>query len=88
LRISGYDIEAYDLSSAHEQLRFWRKGAPIRYAEYDHHFGATGDQIKTIEPCSFLILDGLHSMHALFAPLLSFSIFIWTEDDTLRAIRH
>ncbi len=86
--LSGYQPESHDLASIVSHLEQFKLGQAIEYAPYDHSTGKTIPDTLTIRPCSILIVDGLHSMSTLLIPYLSFSIFVSTDDDQLRHIRH
>lgn len=88
MEISGYDIGAYDLSSLQNDLVGFLKGKPIEFNEYDHALGAASGLRNTVDACSYLLLDGLHSIHESLSGLVDYSIFIYTTDKQLNEIRH
>ena len=88
LELSGYEAEAYDLTTIENDLCKLIKGLPIELCTYDHSKGITKGPKKTILPCSVLIADGLHAMHERFESLISYSIFVCTNDEQLQKIRH
>ncbi len=85
--ISGYQIEAYDHVSILNALVLFKQKKQIVYAPYDHVEGKASASLEVIEPCSILILDGLHSMHESISSYIDFSIFIYTDDEILKNIR-
>lgn len=86
--ISGYDIRAYNQIAVLKALNNFRTNRPVTYAPYIHAMGKCGETLKTLNPCSILIFDGVQSMHELFSPHIDFSIFIYTDDVTLKKIRY
>jgi len=85
--LSGYHIEAYDLERAKDALSNFKQQNIFCYSPYDHSSGINSSILKTIENCSVLIFDGLHSMHQEFSSYIDISIFIYTEDAQLRKMR-
>lgn len=86
--LSGYEVESYDLPAIEKDLVGFVRGLPIEFCEYNHSKGVAEGRKNTIQPCSVLIVDGLHSMHKTFEPLISYSIFVCTDDHQLKHIRH
>ena len=86
--VSGYEVEAYDLAAIENDLYKFVQGFPIELGAYDHLKGIAEEPNKTILPCSVLFVDGLHAMHERFESLISYSIFVCTNDDQLQDIRH
>ena len=85
--LSGYQIESYDQAGIIAALTNFKDQKPIINFPYDHMIGrACGDKI-TIAPCSILIVDGLHSLHENIYELIDFSIFLYTDDESLKKIR-
>ena len=85
--LSGYQIESYNQAGLIDALNSFKDQKSIDYFPYDHTMGkACGDQV-TIAPCSVLIVDGLHSLHENVYGLIDFSIFIYTDDESLKKIR-
>lgn len=88
LGISGYDINAYDISSLRHGLEDFLNGKPFDFREYDHSVGAANGPKNTVSEATCLILDGLHSMHYSLMGLIDYSIFIYADDSRLNQIRH
>lgn len=87
--ISGYQPQSYDLAKVEQDLRSYKCGKAIGYHPYDHALGKTEKSTTNrAAPSCVLILDGLHSMHQRLLPLLSLSIFVYTDDASLKKIRH
>ncbi len=85
--LSGYQPESYDLSSVQKDLTRFRDREPITHFPYDHSVGIKFSNKETINSCSILFVDGLHSMNELLMPLINFSIFVCTTDNQLKQIR-
>ncbi len=85
---SGYHPGAYDLSLVESDLKRFKNGQPIEYYPYDHSVGEKVASKSVINPCSVLLIDGLHAMNTKLTPYINFSIFICTSDDRLKQIRH
>ncbi len=88
LGISGYQLDAYDIDSLKCDLDRFLNGQPFDFNEYDHERGVANGSKNTIGPCSYLLLDGLHSMSETLWELIDYSIFIYTNDKQLNEIRH
>ena len=86
--VSGYEVEAYDIAAIENDLTKLVQGFPIELCTYDHAKGIADGPKKKILPCSVLLVDGLHSMHERFESLISYSIFVCTNEDQLQKIRH
>ncbi len=86
--VSGYEVEAYDIAAIENDLTKFVQGFPIELCTYDHSRGIADGPKKIILPCSVLLVDGLHSMHERFEALISYSIFVCTNEDQLQKIRH
>ncbi len=86
--VSGYEVDAYDLAAIENDLLGFIQGYPIEFNAYNHSKGIAEGVKNTILPCSVLIVDGLHAMHERFESLISFSIFVCTNDYQLQNIRH
>lgn len=87
-RISGYDIASYQVEAAQQALVDFQQGKPVVYFPYNHSEGKVGSHAEAIKGCSVLLLDGVQAMHPAFATYLDSSIFIATDDEQLKAIRH
>ncbi|MCP4020967.1 MAG: hypothetical protein GY729_03920 [Desulfobacteraceae bacterium] len=86
--LSGYEIEAYEQELALDALCNFKKRQPIVYAPYVHGTGKRSSSLKTLQPGSVLIFEGVQSMHEIFLPYIDFSIFIYTKDELLKKIRY
>lgn len=86
--VSGYEVEAYDLAAIEKDIAGFMRGLPITFRAYNHSKGFPHGPERFIQPCSVLIVDGLHAMHERFAPWVAYSIFICTDDTQLQDIRH
>ena len=85
--LSGYQIDSYDQPGIANALSDFKDQNPIVYFPYDHTIGrACGERVELL-PCSILIVDGLHSLHENIYELIDFSIFIYTDDESLKKIR-
>lgn len=84
---SGYHVEAYDLVEASNCLIKVKKQQSIRFRPYRHQDGNKGNSFVEINPVDILIFDGLHTMHPIFMPYIDLSVFIYTEDESLKRIR-
>lgn len=85
--LSGYQPEAHDLCAVRSALIDFKNGRKIKYSPYDHQSGSQDSKEQYIDPCSVLILDGVHSMHEKLMPCVNISIFVYTDDDLLKCIR-
>ena len=86
-KISGYDITAYNTEKAHNALTNFSNSEEITYYDYDHKMGRVSSKPQKIAICDALLLDGVQSMHQTFARHIDLSIFIYTDDEQLKAIR-
>ena len=86
--VSGYEVEAYDIAAIENDLTKFVQGFSIELCTYDHSKGIADGPKKIILPCSVLLVDGLHSMYERFESLISYSIFVCTNEDQLQKIRH
>ena len=86
-KLSGYNIEAYNINAALEDLNDIKEGKSIVVYPYDHHLGTTSSLPVQMHASAILIFDGLHAMHRTFTPLIDISFFIYTDDEQLVQIR-
>lgn len=84
--LSGYQVESYDFPKIHAALGRFRQRQPISFAQYGHFDGRKGDT-QILEPCTILVLDGLHSMHETILPYVDYSIFIYADESAFKKIR-
>ncbi len=87
LGISGYQPQAYDFNAIENLIIEFKEQKGIAYFPYDHSKGENIKEAVFLDPCNVLILDGLHSMHEKLWSHISFSLFIYTDDNQLRQIR-
>ncbi len=86
-KLSGYNIEAYNLTKAIKDLRDLKDGKSIYSYPYNHLSGMTSSEPYKMNTSDIIIFDGLHSMHSSFSSFLDLSIFIYTQDENLKKIR-
>lgn len=88
LGVSGYEIAAYGIDLLKQDLELFLQGKTIEFSEYDHELGVANGPKHHINTCSYLILDGLHSMNGSLREFIDYSIFIYATDSLLNDIRH
>ncbi|MDW3195251.1 MAG: hypothetical protein R8G66_22945 [Cytophagales bacterium] len=86
-KLSGYDIEAYNLTKAIKDLRDLKDGKSIHFYPYNHLSGMASSKSYEMNTSDIIIFEGLHSMHTSFSSFLDLSIFIYTQDENLKKIR-
>ena len=87
LGISGYELDAYDKMGALNALSQFKKHRPIEFFPYCHEKGRKAENSIILNPASVLVFDGVQSMHKNFRPYIDLSVFIYTENCTLKKIR-
>ncbi|WP_394751242.1 uridine kinase family protein [Spongiimicrobium salis] len=85
--LSGYNVEAYNLTDATNCLMKLKNKQSIKYRPYDHKSGKKAKAFIEIPAVDILIFDGLHSMYSKFTPYIDTSVFIYTGDEYLKRIR-
>lgn len=86
--LSGYQIQAYHTAAILNDLEHISQGKVISCVEYDHAAGRCLGEARLIKPCSWLFLEGVHAMNTMFKAFQTASVFLFTGDKQLLAIRH
>ncbi|MCG8687352.1 MAG: hypothetical protein MI892_20915 [Desulfobacterales bacterium] len=87
LDISGYQPQVYDFNTIENLIIEFKEQKSIAYFPYDHSKGENIKETVFLNPRNVLILDGLHSMYEKLRSHISFSLFIYTDDNQLGQIR-
>ena len=85
--LSGYQLESYDLANALNDLIFLKNGNAIDFYPYDHTMGRPSLIPSRMDASDIVIFDGLHSMHLSFISYIDMTVFLYTKDKFLKAIR-
>lgn len=88
LGLSGYDLAAYDFARITGDLDLYCRAIPFKLQAYNHQLGQTSGPVLEVKPSACLIIDGLHALADELNDLVDYAIFICTDDQQLRQIRH
>jgi len=88
LGISGYNPESVDANGLLNAILLLRQKAAFEYRPYDNRLGRKIETPKTLTPQDIVILEGIHSFHNDINEYIDLKIFIDSDEETLKKMRH
>lgn len=88
LGMSGYNPQSVDAHGFQKAVLLLRQKATFEYRPYDNRLGRKIEPRKTLTPQDIVILEGIHSFHNVINEYIDLKIFIDSDEETLKKMRH
>lgn len=88
LGITGYNPASIDIQALKSSIVRFSEGRPFAYHPYDNKTGTKREAPLVVEPCSVLVVEGIHSFHADVVARMHLKVFIDSDESNLRQMRY